>query len=317
MRYPQLELGTEATTFETGGEETASQIKQTANSIDLSITNMQTGLETAGVHLDGQNSTIKLKANKMNFYDASGTNLNPKIWIDPTTGTLHSVDGDFSGSVTALKLFRPACQWWGMVNYHNFDNNDGMGEWFYVVDRAKFVTFVEEGGATVPSEEEFPGGYVTFREIVGWGYGGPYAGAAELNTFASDLISIQYAAGDTLFCIPCSYNSQTVYVCGDGFYKDSESGGQTTRKYLVALPRPEDFQGMVVHVENQMTSTPTTVFVMEAGNRNLFMLNGLALFGIASDTPMSDINLPAGDSRDFMSVALTQSNVTTWYWLAL
>lgn len=78
----------------------------------------QEGFEIAigncGIDID--NEIIKLKANKVNFYDASGTNLNPKIWIDPTSGALNAVDGNFSGTVKANNLFRTIALTAGEVN---------------------------------------------------------------------------------------------------------------------------------------------------------------------------------------------------------
>ena len=78
----------------------------------------QEGFEIAigncGIDID--NEIIKLKANKVNFYDASGTNLNPKIWIDPASGALNAVDGNFSGTVKANNLFRAIALTAGEVN---------------------------------------------------------------------------------------------------------------------------------------------------------------------------------------------------------
>jgi hypothetical protein len=61
----------------------------------------------SGVYIeDGQ---IKLKADRVNFYDSSGTNLNTKIWIDPQKGNLHAVDGEFSGTVRATNFYNNYC----------------------------------------------------------------------------------------------------------------------------------------------------------------------------------------------------------------
>ena len=48
------------------------QIKVTANTISQSITDLSTGIEQAGVHLDGANSEITLKADKTKFVDRDG-----------------------------------------------------------------------------------------------------------------------------------------------------------------------------------------------------------------------------------------------------
>ena len=73
-----------------------SEISQTATEIRLQV-------EETGVNItDG---TIDLYANKVNFKMPGGS-TNPKISIDPTTGTLHAVDGNFDGTVRARNLFR-------------------------------------------------------------------------------------------------------------------------------------------------------------------------------------------------------------------
>ena len=78
------------------GKTTESYVNQKANEIDEGI---RDDLGDTGINI--KSGEIKLKANKVNFYDSTGTNLNSKIWIDPTDGTLHAVDGEFEGKVTA------------------------------------------------------------------------------------------------------------------------------------------------------------------------------------------------------------------------
>lgn len=48
------------------------QIKVTANTISQTITDLSTGIEQAGIHLDGANSEITLKADKTKFVDRDG-----------------------------------------------------------------------------------------------------------------------------------------------------------------------------------------------------------------------------------------------------
>ena len=48
------------------------QIKVTANAISQSITDLSTGIEQAGIHLNGANSEITLKADKTKFIDRDG-----------------------------------------------------------------------------------------------------------------------------------------------------------------------------------------------------------------------------------------------------
>lgn len=48
------------------------QIKVTANAISQTVTDLSTGIEQAGIHLDGVNSEITLKADKTKFVDRDG-----------------------------------------------------------------------------------------------------------------------------------------------------------------------------------------------------------------------------------------------------
>lgn len=48
------------------------QIKVTANTISQTVTDLSTGIEQAGIHLDGANSEITLKADKTKFIDRDG-----------------------------------------------------------------------------------------------------------------------------------------------------------------------------------------------------------------------------------------------------
>ena len=98
---PMLEEGDSCSNWETGTVEHTSQIKILSNAINLSI---RAGLLTTGINItDG---TIKLIADKVNFYDSAGQNLNSLIWIDPTTGTLHAVNAFLSGSLLCHRMVR-------------------------------------------------------------------------------------------------------------------------------------------------------------------------------------------------------------------
>lgn len=80
--------------------------KFVAPDFDIITVNGSVGLkesvEAAGLHINGENSSIDLIAGKVNFVDPDGEPYQtPKISIDPTTGTLHAVDGSFSGTINA------------------------------------------------------------------------------------------------------------------------------------------------------------------------------------------------------------------------
>ena len=109
VAYPKIEKGTKPTAFFI---QSGSMIKQSANEIELGITNK---LGQTGIRIDGNNRKVNLQADKVTFSDAQGGNTD-KIWIDPTTGTLHAVDGVFEGSLLFHKVRRVLASW----NYENF-----------------------------------------------------------------------------------------------------------------------------------------------------------------------------------------------------
>ena len=97
---PQLERGSTPSTWQAGTTQNrSSAIDQKADSIDLSIRN---GLQTTGINIS--NGTVRLKANKVTFENSDGSVTN-KISIDPTTGTLNAIDGNFEGTVHANNLY--------------------------------------------------------------------------------------------------------------------------------------------------------------------------------------------------------------------
>lgn len=103
---PQIEPGTYMTSWEEPNSSyvTQSQIRQVSDEINLSI---KQGLSETGI--DITNKEIKLKADKVNFYNSAGTELNPKIHINTTTGTLYAENGEFEGTVRATNLYHSIC----------------------------------------------------------------------------------------------------------------------------------------------------------------------------------------------------------------
>lgn len=79
--------------------------------------------------LNIKNRVIDLIANKVNFLMPDGS-TNPLISIDPTTGALNAVDGNFSGTVKANNLFI-------MVSVSS-------GSGASINDRAEVVTMIDE-----------------------------------------------------------------------------------------------------------------------------------------------------------------------------
>lgn len=74
---------------------TESYVKQEADSVRVGIVD-----DLGDTGIDIENGTIKLKGNNVTFTNSAGT-ASGKIWIDPSNGTLHATDGDFSGYVNA------------------------------------------------------------------------------------------------------------------------------------------------------------------------------------------------------------------------
>ena len=71
-------------------------VGDTCPSLEAILTN--TGLRSTGI--DITDGLIDLRADKVKFSNSNGT-VSGKVWIDPTYGTIHATDGDFSGEVTA------------------------------------------------------------------------------------------------------------------------------------------------------------------------------------------------------------------------
>ena len=68
----------------------------TCPSLEAILTN--TGLRSTGI--DITDGLIDLRADKVKFSNSNGT-VSGKVYIDPTYGTIHATDGDFSGEITA------------------------------------------------------------------------------------------------------------------------------------------------------------------------------------------------------------------------
>ena len=86
---------------ENGQDKTKTQTSIIADqtSISLRVTNALNDLESTGI--DIEDKLITLRGDMVTFTNTAGT-VSGKIWIDPTTGTLHAVDGSFSGTVSGV-----------------------------------------------------------------------------------------------------------------------------------------------------------------------------------------------------------------------
>jgi hypothetical protein len=96
IRYPQLELGEEATDFVSGDMEVSSRIKQEADTIEGIVT---TKLGETGIKINGNNRQIDLIAGKVNFCNSQGA---AQTYVQITSdGKIKATDGEFSGKVVA------------------------------------------------------------------------------------------------------------------------------------------------------------------------------------------------------------------------
>ena len=86
---------------EDGQDKTKTQTSIIADqaSISLRVTNALEDLGYTGI--DIENKRITLSGDMVTFTNNAGED-DGKIWIDPSTGTLHAVDGSFSGTVSGI-----------------------------------------------------------------------------------------------------------------------------------------------------------------------------------------------------------------------
>lgn len=90
---------------EDGQDKTKTQTSIIADqaSISLRVTNALEDLGYTGIDIESKR--ITLRGNMVTFTNTAGT-VSGKILIDPTTGTLHAVDGDFEGTVKASLFYQ-------------------------------------------------------------------------------------------------------------------------------------------------------------------------------------------------------------------
>lgn len=187
---PQLERGSEPTTWVPGGRNQSTEIKQTANEISLTAqTTIEGKLKNTGVRIDGSNRYIELKGDKVKFSDSDGGNQD-KIWIDPKDGTLHAVNGVFTGSLlfhkvltSSLYISENGCPLFKMYDTDGYEiplNNRTK-----VVTEIKMEcdTFLLTGAMRdytiwLPPAKLFPGAQI---EIINGTYSGGSGNAVSLN----------------------------------------------------------------------------------------------------------------------------------------
>jgi len=138
IRYPQLELGEEATAFVSGDTEVSSRIKQTADNIELNVKN---GLNEVGISILGNTNKVVAKAGTFEVHNSSGVKT---FGIDNDgnlqgsgnaafKGTVYADSGYFNGSLRTT--FHDISNESGWKYYSSSDTRpSGMGVgWNYLV----------------------------------------------------------------------------------------------------------------------------------------------------------------------------------------
>ena len=249
----------------------------------------QEGFEIAigncGIDID--NEIIKLKANKVNFYDASGMNLNPKIWIDPQTGTLNAVDGDFEGTVKANNLYHGVCVW-GVLNQ------------MYYIDEDALDASVPN---SIADRDEVDGTHYADNFSVG-----EILSEAEFRERTNDDYGPSYVAG-----VPgCSGYADIVIT-------PTSTNGSATRYVTLPPASLPVMQGKMIEVRDSRNQSahPGDIVVGTLGGSQFSV--GVTTAGApVTEGTQTTCQMSGGISMRFYSIRLQPSGGTyEWYWLAL
>lgn len=193
IRYPQIELGEEATDFVSGDMEVSSRIKQEADEIDLSVKNdyQQAGLKIVS-------SGLQLRGGKVDFTDSNGI---PYIKVSVVNGIPHFIFLDPNGN----EMYDL-----GYTGLRQLINNGKSDEY----DAMQFVCFLVNNSAA-PGED---GDYINGKAL----YGDSYSGA---NNPMTDLPVWFFTEGFTI-----GSGGQRIYNWGglyvDGVYLSNDTPTQ-------------------------------------------------------------------------------------------
>ena len=288
---PQLEAGNAMRAYVPIGDNVGStgyaEIK--ANEVN---TGVRDDLGTVGVNINGSTKTIKLLANKVNFYDSAGTNLNPKIWLDPTKGTLHAVDGEFEGTVKATNLYRMLSMTSG--EYRN--ETDGRGNTIFFNENGtvdKWLGFFKN--LTVDG--------VTFQA-------GKYYRASEIDSdVLEDLIGLYIEE----YWNYCTGPADEVMVV------NGSSALYSSYPYVI-LPRCQDFSGKTVTIHHTFNDISVQAYIVQIDYRAAAadkldispFAPGMSFWNdiVSYTNSVSEIMLPKGNT------IVLYSNGTKWIRLA-
>ena len=171
--------------------------------------------------LNIKNRVIDLIANKVNFLMPDGS-TNPLISIDPTTGALNAVDGNFSGTVRASNLFLNVALSAGVADTILIGANGTSEKWigFYedvTVDDVAFLT-------------------------------GEYYRVSDIDPTIFEELEASY---DDCWSYCTGYASEVNFVNTSG----------TVNNPSVRLPRAQDVDGKVITVRHCRNSYTTSAYI--------------------------------------------------------
>ena len=291
---PMLEVVDDAngvpSVWDAGVQEYGSIIKQTADSIDLGV---RSDLETVGININGDNKTVNLIAGKVNFVDPSGNAYAvPKISIDPTTGTLKAVDGQFEGTVKANNLYHGVC---------HFYKQDGSAA-VYVNDDEELYYYIQRSSHSrddgEPYEHFVDGHYYTSGQI------------KELSNNRlsedSDGFIANTGNADVVMCMPDANN----------WHVDND---------YVNLPDPEQFPGKIVEISAFSYGTESSTLAIRCvrsdynyDNRIVGLVRIDSSGNIINAVPVVEKAwISTGGVARFVSVEALIAGTAKWVWVLL
>lgn len=176
--------------------------------------------------LNIKNRIIELIANKVNFLMPDGS-TNAKISIDPTTGALNAVDGNFSGTVRANNLFI-------MVSVSS-------GSGASVNDRAEVVTMIDQNTNVT--------WVYVLNDIPASTYGhaftaGQYLTGQEINELVDDASQFCWKDDTTNFRIFTGPATQVMLV----------NKANADYQGYTFIPRCQDVPGKTIEIRNNTTN---------------------------------------------------------------
>ena len=199
-----------------------SLIKQTADEVDMSV---RGALGEAGINIIGDTREVNLIAGKVNFKTAGGQ-TNPKISIDPTTGTLNAVDGIFDGTVVAKVLKQMVCEAYPSRNEQNIN----------------LLTIDPNGGETIYAEyyhTEFASDDASYAAVYVREHG---INVGDIFYVDSTIVS---AFTESNFYVNTGF--ATYVVITDQYYEGVKKYFPVDgTKGIIRIPKPSDCIGMVI-----------------------------------------------------------------------